>query len=1104
MKTFKRFLSCFLALTMVLGMFSGMGAMFAVNASAAEAVSQVESYEDLKSQYTDFIYYGIDVMEVAADGAETLTDFYVNAGDTLNIYHYVKSTRYVTTIEVYLEFSSDFFDVTAGTGKYLTAEPNAVNTEHSTSAQGLYFDLTTSDIFEPQIYASIGYTGDTSKIDSMHLLGGTDRTKGDIAGLVTEDKYLTKTTVKVKDGLADGATGTISSTKDLWVISDFNNENLRYDIFHTSYTVDSTAQEDTGYWDADMSYLLDNPVAEDKFILDVDRTFTIGKAPGQGGTVVLPKAIFVENNGTEISSTPYEEGAAVAIPEAVENQIGWANIATGAVVESLEGYTMPARTVTFQRVLSTDEFDITLDADGAEFETLPEGVTDNGDGTLTIKAGIGEKVSLDNITAEKTGVTGLLSLDNITAEKTGYTGKWNPAEITLDNIKGAKAKVEWKAKTYNLKFYATKGDEASVVNVEATYDEYVDVPTVTKDGFNFVEWKSVGDDSTADFEEPYTVDGDSAYYAKWSECDSSIKFMAMDYATGEWKEYKNFHGNKGETLAKNELTAMINNIKANPEALGWDGEFDITNSLAFSSEIGAGYFAAKDLTYDGESTYYINTKVKFNVEWNIPVFDEEANDYGTMVKTETATVTSGFNTLTVKTTLATDKYAPVEGFALKAWNTADGAAATNWTEANKGVEFTLNAKDGADQSYTAVYGAAEYKVTFAIQDIPNSIYTLTTTVSVGDTLSLKGARVIANGAEKDLIAVGTVVVNEVSGKEGYKLIGWKLGSKLVEFPLEITLDFVKNNVKNGTLALVAEYEAQAYDATFEYLDADGNTVSFKVSGIAVGTLFEKFAPNAEKIAEINAAAPEGKVFDYWSNAEEMIAGGRTFTAVYRPVFYNAYIDYGNGKVDAEGNKYEERLLCEAYGADAWRDGAEDNDPGIAHTVVNGTSWGENNMPGKNYLPTGWEVYHLDKNASLDDESTWKPGINDEGTGEVKSDLVFRATWKQYNEFLFRVMDTSNKTYCALGKNFKMYYFRNGRSADKSDAVLNEKDSTIIVFFKPVLENFVFKEFFNKDMWSQVCLRFDPIELPKSMFTIGGMTGLFRAAFDAIVNAIKGV
>ena len=865
-----------------------------------------------------------------------------------------------------------------------------------------------------------------------------------------------------------------------------------FDISHTAYTVDTVA-EDEALFDDSMYYYAHyeegTQVHEDNYIFDFDRTFTIGEAPAGGGDVVLPKAIFVENDGTEISSNEYEEGAAVVIPAAVENQIGWANVATGAVVESLEGYTMPARTVTFKRVLSTDKFDITLDADGAEFETLPEGVTDNGDGTLTIKAGIGEKVSLDNITAEKTG----------------YTGKWNPAEITLDNIKGAKAKVEWTAKTYNLKFYATKGDEASVVNVEATYDEYVDAPTVTKDGFNFVEWKSVEDDSTADFEEPYTVDGDSAYYAKWSECDSSIKFMAMDYATGEWKEYKNFHGNKGETLAKNELTAMINNIKANPEALGWDGEFDITNSLAFSSEIGAGYFAAKDLTYDGESTYYINTKVKFNVEWNIPVFDEEANDYGTMVKTETATVTSGFNTLTVKTTLATDKYAPVEGFALKAWNTADGAAATNWTEANKGVEFTLNAKDGAKQSYTAVYGAAEYKVTFAIGDVINSIYTLTTTISVGDTLDLKGAKIIdAHGNEKALPEVGTVITGEVSGRAGYKLTGWRSGSADVALPAEITLEFVRNYVKNGVLALTAVWEAQAYDATFEYVDASGNKVTFTVSGLTVGTLFEKFAPNAEKIAEINAAAPEGQVFDYWDNEGAMVAGGRTFTAVYRPVFYNAYIDYGNGKVDAEGNKYEERLLCEAYGADAWRDGAEDNDPGIAHTVVNGTSWGENNMPGKNYLPTGWEVYHLDKNASLDDESTWKPGINDEGTGEVKSDLVFRATWKQYNEFFFRVMDTSNKTYCALGKNFKMYYFRNGRSADKSDAVLNEKDSTIIVFFKPVLENFVFKEFFNKDMWSQVCLRFDPIELPKSMFTIGGMTGLFRAAFDAIVNAIKGV
>ena len=159
-------------------------------------------------------------------------------------------------------------------------------------------------------------------------------------------------------------------------------------------------------------------------------------------------------------------------------------------------------------------------------------------------------------------------------------------------------------------------------------------------------------------------------------------------------------------------------------------------------------------------------------------------------------------------------------------------------------------------------------------------------------------------------------------------------------------------------------------------------------------------------------------------------------------------------------------------------------------LVKGIDWGGERSPAPNTLPTGWEAFHLDADSKLDDDSTWKPGINAEDSNTIKSDLVFRASWRTYKQFFFRVTDTAGAEYCALGKNFKMYYFANGRSCTRDMATLNPTDSTIVILFKPVFEN--------------GSLRLDPISVPKSMFTIGGMTGIFRAIVDAIVNAIKGV
>ena len=107
MTKFKRCLSAFLALTMVLGMFSGISDIFVPKASAA-GTTNVATYAELDAAYDKFIYVGIDVIEVANG---ELTDGYVQPGDWLEYHLTILSDMYMGAAKPYMVFERDFFDV---------------------------------------------------------------------------------------------------------------------------------------------------------------------------------------------------------------------------------------------------------------------------------------------------------------------------------------------------------------------------------------------------------------------------------------------------------------------------------------------------------------------------------------------------------------------------------------------------------------------------------------------------------------------------------------------------------------------------------------------------------------------------------------------------------------------------------------------------------------------------------------------------------------------------------------------------------------------------------------------------------------------------------
>ena len=101
MSKFKRALSLFLALIMVFGTFSCLGAV-APMASATEGTSSIKKYADLAAAYDNFVYVGTEAYEIETDtgalgGAitsETLTDYYVDPGQKLLFKVYVKRHVY--------------------------------------------------------------------------------------------------------------------------------------------------------------------------------------------------------------------------------------------------------------------------------------------------------------------------------------------------------------------------------------------------------------------------------------------------------------------------------------------------------------------------------------------------------------------------------------------------------------------------------------------------------------------------------------------------------------------------------------------------------------------------------------------------------------------------------------------------------------------------------------------------------------------------------------------------------------------------------------------------------------------------------------------------
>ncbi|MEE1012189.1 MAG: InlB B-repeat-containing protein, partial [Acutalibacteraceae bacterium] len=875
---------------------------------------------------------------------------------------------------------------------------------------------------------------------------------------------------------------------------------------------DATAEDDYNHLLSDVKNAFTGyGIYEHVFFEDLEHTFTIGENPDAGtGTVTKYAVTFLENDGTELSAKEYAANAAVVIPEEAENQLGWADTATGKLVD-LEGY-VATKKATFKRVLTTDEFDVVINLAGGTVDeaALPENAKIEN-GSLVVKAGLGEEVDLSTLP---------------TPEKTGYTAEWVPATVTLDSINGASASVKWTAKNYTATFYNAKGDAEPIETVTVAYNGSASSRnTVAPEGMKFAGWADAAtDEIVATSSVKYTFDEDKSFYAVWTAYDSSITIMVRDYEAGSgWKVGAVSYNDAGKTLNKTNTQALL--AKAADSIDASIGTLPGTTMVYIYDNAeteGTLVDVASGLKYNGAATYYLCTTLDFNVTWKVPVFDAESGTFSGYTETTSEASTgavANVYTVNVKTTADTT---PPAGYTFKGWVLESTGEAVEYN-ANTGI--TLDSTFARDVAFVAEFAETEYEIVFDAQSgSADGKITIDKTFKKGDTVDLDGAT-FTNGFNKETVLPVVGVENselEVPyiGKYGYKFTGWKLGTGAnavdVTFPIdELTHEMIEAYANGTTITVYGNWEALEYELRFFYATPETDMSKPEAERTYADPIVVKYKTgetinknlDADTLALIEKNAPEGFYFLQWKKLDgsvvdsKMPAYGLDLYASYTEKRILIYVDYNVDKFDADGNKLELKDTMKTtpfltqnpvlYGDDIEALGdAEAEIPMGVGTMVKRGIITDGDKPGENYEVVSWNTYHVEDGKDIYDKANWIPGINDEGTSNAYTTVIYQPEWKSHGDFFFRVYGTDGKIYMALGKNFKLYYWSNNYVSNRKDAAVNhDPENLVILLYKIAFE-----------VEDGFTVRLDPIYAPKSMFTWDAFVGLM----GALGNLIKGL
>ena len=515
MSKFKRFLSSFLALAMVLGMFSMLGGVFAVDASAAAApyTTHIKTYAELEGEHPNgFYYFGVEFLE--ADGQPT--DHIVSPGDVLTVRFYIKSSFYLTAQCLTFNLERNFFDITNGQasgwiankgpdlveGKILPNSNYPIQVKKDKLAN-VNPDYVLGSGSDPNVEVVTAYaitgskylaynarTGYTSKIfetaEEIEAAKHLDFYKincsyGDDkdAYIMNDDMFIAETTLTIRDGLAAGTSGKIfQHPRDVKLNNSPGNTYANVGNTNSGSTSLSKSCEKSPLFTADM--------------YDVEGLDQIFYIDDGGSTPVQEHTATFMANDAVYSSATYAEGAEIAAP--AENPTKDGYTFAGWSLDGTNGITFPqtmgTADVTYTAVfVENAKYKATFLVDGAAY----------GDVNSYAE---GEQI-VAPADPSKTGYT--------------FTG-WDPAVGTMGNA-DMTFNAKFEAKTYNVKFM--NGEVQHDANT-VKYDGAYTLPAApTKDGYTFAGWVDAEGNAMP---ATHTTDGDVTFYAKWVTSAFDAKF----------------------------------------------------------------------------------------------------------------------------------------------------------------------------------------------------------------------------------------------------------------------------------------------------------------------------------------------------------------------------------------------------------------------------------------------------------------------------------------------------------------------------------------------------------------------------------------------------
>ena len=516
MSKFKRFLSSFLALAMVLGMFSMLGGVFAVDASAATMqpyTTHIKTYAELEAEHPNgFYYFGVEFLE--ADGQPT--DHIVSPGDVLTVRFYIKSSFYLTAQCLTFNLERNFFDITNGQASGYLPNKGPDLVEGNILPNGNYPiqvrkaklaevnpDYVLGSGSDPNVEVVTAYaitgskylaynarTGYTSKIfetaEEIEAAKHLDFYKincsyGDDkdAYIMNDDMFIAETTLTIRDGLAAGTSGKIfQHPRDVKLNNAPANTYANVGNTNSGSTSLSKSFEKSPLFTADM--------------YDVEGLDQIFYIDDGGSTPVQEHTATFMANDAVYSSATYAEGAEIAAP--AENPTkegytfaGWSLDGTNVITFP---QTMGTADVTYTAVfVENAKYKATFLVDGAAY----------GDVNSYAE---GEQI-VAPADPSKTGYT--------------FTG-WDPAVGTMGNA-DMTFNAKFEAKTYNVKFM--NGEVQHDANT-VKYDGAYTLPAApTKAGYTFAGWVDAEGNAMP---ATHTTDGDVTFYAKWATSAFDAKF----------------------------------------------------------------------------------------------------------------------------------------------------------------------------------------------------------------------------------------------------------------------------------------------------------------------------------------------------------------------------------------------------------------------------------------------------------------------------------------------------------------------------------------------------------------------------------------------------